>query len=102
MRVNRTNPLRVTLALLAGLWGGVCPAARAADPISIELSLSRPMDAVAAPFVMAQAGGLFGAEGLAVTIGASANSPDAIARVASGASEFALVDINVLIRARGK
>jgi NitT/TauT family transport system substrate-binding protein len=101
MRVKRTNTLRVILALLAGLWGGVCPAARAAEPISIELSLSRPMDAVAAPFVMAQAGGLFGAEGLAVTIGASANSQEAIARVASGASEFALVDINVLIRARG-
>jgi NitT/TauT family transport system substrate-binding protein len=102
MRANRTNILRVIMALLAGMGGGVCPAARAAEPISIALSLSRQMDAVAAPFVMAQAGGLFGAEGLAVTIGAAANSQEAIARVASGASEFALVDINVLIRTRGK
>jgi NitT/TauT family transport system substrate-binding protein len=102
MRVNRTNILRVTLPLLAGLWGGVCPAARAADPVAIDFTLNRPIDAVAAPFVMAQVGGLFSAEGLAVTINAVANSQEAIAKVASGACEMALVDINTLVRYRDK
>jgi len=101
MRVNRTNTLSV-LALLAGMWGGVCPAARAADPVAIDFTLNRPIDAVAAPFVMAQVGGLFSAEGLSVTTNAVANSQEAIARVASGASEIALVDINTLIRYRDK
>ncbi len=44
--------------------------------------------------------GLFGSEGLAVTTDVAGGSPEAIARVAAGASEFALVDINALIRFR--
>jgi NitT/TauT family transport system substrate-binding protein len=102
MRANRTNTLRAVLALLAGLSGGVCPAARAADPMAVQFSLDRPIDAVAAPFVMAQASGLFSTEGLAVTISAGASAQDAIARVASGASDLALVDINALMRHRDK
>jgi len=102
MRVNRSLAIRFMLALLAGLSGVVCPAARAAEPIAIQLSLDRPIDAVAAPFVMAQSGGLFSAEGLNVTLSAGTSAQDAIARVASGASEFALVDINALIRYRDK
>jgi NitT/TauT family transport system substrate-binding protein len=44
--------------------------------------------------------GLFSAEGLTVTTDVAAGSPEAIARVATGASEFALVDLNALIRFR--
>lgn len=107
MRVHRLHALRFILALSAGLSGAVCPGAiltevLAADPVAIQFSLDRPIDAVAAPFVMAQVGGLFSAEGLAVTTSAAANSQEAIARVASGASELALVDINALIRYRDK
>ena len=102
MRVHRTHTPRFILALLAGLIGAVCPNARAADTVAIQFTLDRPIDAVAAPFVMAQAGGLFSAEGLAVNINAAANSQEAIARVATGASEIALVDINALIRHRDK
>lgn len=98
MRTNLTNTFRLILASLAALSGCVCPAARAADPVAIQFSLDRPIDAVAAPFVTAQAGGLFSAEGLAVTISAAASTQDAIARVTSGASELALVDINALMR----
>jgi len=100
MRVNRINILSLTLALLAGMWGGVCPAARAA--VAIEFSLDRPIDAAAAPFVVAQTSGLFSAEGLAVTINAGTSAQETIARVSSGASEMALVDINALIRHRDK
>ena len=80
MRVLRSHAIRFVLALLVGLSGVVCPGAHAADPVAIELSLDRPIDAVASPFVMAQVGGLFSAEGLAVSINAAANSAEAIAR----------------------
>ncbi|MGQ0685595.1 ABC transporter substrate-binding protein [Bradyrhizobium sp.] len=102
MRAHRPHALRFMLALLAGLGGAVCPQARAADPIAIQLSFDRPIDAVAAPFVIAQESGLFSAEGLSVTSSAAANAQEAMARVATGASDFALVDINMLIRHRDK
>lgn len=109
MRVRSTIAARYVLALLTGLFGvaGVGPSEVRAQiqtrqPIAIQFSLDRPIDAAAAPFVMAASNGLFGAEGLAVTINIASGSPDAIARVASGSSDFALVDINELIRFRGK
>jgi NitT/TauT family transport system substrate-binding protein len=100
MRVVRSNAIRFILALLAGLSGGVCPLARAAE--LVQFSLDRPIDAVAAPFVMAQVNGLFSAEGLAFTMNSAAGAQEAIARVASGSSDFALVDINALARYRDK
>jgi NitT/TauT family transport system substrate-binding protein len=117
MRAVRTNAirsrlsalLRVLLASLAGLCaiaGLMASHVLAADepraPLQIQFSLDRPIDAAAAPFVMAAAGGLFGAEALAVTINIASGSSDAIARVAAGTSDFALVDINALMRFRDK
>ncbi|MET0678997.1 MAG: ABC transporter substrate-binding protein [Bradyrhizobium sp.] len=71
-------------------------------PLPIQLSLDRPIDAAAAPFVMAASGGLFSAEALSVTINIAGGSQDAIGRVAAGTSDFALVDINALMRFRDK
>ena len=117
MRAVRTNAnrsrlsvlLNVLLASLAGLCaiaGWMTGNAQAADeprpPLAIQFSLDRPIDAAAAPFVMAAAGGLFGAEALAVTTNIASGSQDAIARVAAGTSDFALVDINALMRFRDK
>jgi NitT/TauT family transport system substrate-binding protein len=121
MRAIRTNAIRsrlgvrsnvllnVLLASLAGLCaiaGFVVNAAVAADeprpPLAIQFSLDRPIDAAAAPFVMAAASGLFSAEALAVTTNIASGSTDAIARVAAGTSDFALVDINALMRFRDK
>ena len=109
MRTTRTNACRSLLALLAGLCGiAVLGASQvfAADephpPLAIQFSLDRPIDAAAAPFVMASVGGLFSAEALAVTTNIASGSPDAIARVAAGTSDFALVDINALMRFRDK
>jgi NitT/TauT family transport system substrate-binding protein len=117
MRAVRTNAirsrlsalLRVLLASLAGLCaiaGLMASHVLAADeprtPLQIQFSLDRPIDAAAAPFVMATAGGLFGAEALAVTTNIASGSSDAIARVAAGTSDFALVDINALMRFRDK
>ena len=109
MRALRTNAFRCVLAVLAGLCGIASPGANealAADearhPLAIQFSLDRPIDAAAAPFAMAATGGLFSAEGLAVTTNIASGSPDAIARVAAGTSDFALVDINALVRFRDK
>ena len=109
MRALRTSALRFILASLAGLGVIASPGgntALAADearaPVGIQFSLDRPIDAAAAPFVMAATGGLFTAEGLAVTTNIASGSPDAIARVAAGTSDFALVDINALARFRDK
>ena len=114
MRTIRSIILRSVLASLLGLCGmagaGLSPA-RAADeakspqarpPLAVQFSLDRPVDAAAAPFVIAATGGLFAAEALAVTTNIAAGSPDAIARVAAGSSDFALVDINALMRFRDR
>lgn len=109
MRVSSTNAIRCISALLTGLLGLACfgggeswAQAEARQPIPIRFSFDRPIDAGASPVLLALAGGLFSAEGLAVTTSSASGSPDAIARVASGASDFALADINELIRFRGK
>jgi NitT/TauT family transport system substrate-binding protein len=108
MRVTQIVALRPILALLTGLLALACfgsAPSRADDqarqPIAIQLSFDRPIDASVAPFLMAASRGLFGSEGLTVTTNIANGSAEAIARVASGASDFALVDINELIRFRG-
>jgi len=109
MRVIRTKATRSIMAALIGVCGivGWGPnRSRAADepkpPIAIQFSLDRPIEAGAAPLILASSRGLFGAEGLAVSTNIASGSPDAIARVAAGSSDFALVDINELIRFHGK
>ena len=108
MRTIRTKAIRTLLASLLGLCGfaGFGTNLRAAEPpsppLAIQFSLDRPIDAAASPVVMAATGGLFSAEALAVTINVASGSPDAIARVAAGTSDFALVDINALLRFRDK
>src|SRR6185295_10027319 len=73
-----------------------------APPIAIQFTLERPLDASDAPFVLASSRGLFRAEGLAVGTNIASGPADAIARVASGGSDLALVDLNVLMRFRDK
>src|ERR1700755_2771313 len=104
MRTNLTIAVRYFLALtglLVFAWFGA-PQARGQDeprqaeprqPVAIQFSLDRPVDAGAAPLVLAATNGLFGAEGLAVTTNIASGSADAIARVAAGSSDFALIDI---------
>jgi NitT/TauT family transport system substrate-binding protein len=107
MRLNPIIARRTLLASLTGLpvfayLGDSHAADQARQPVAIRLSFDRPINAVAAPFVLAAVDGLFGSEGLAVTTDIANGSPEAIARVASGGSDFALVDINALIRFRGR
>jgi NitT/TauT family transport system substrate-binding protein len=94
---------RCVLALLVSLSGFACfGATKTRAAAAIQFSLDRPIDAGAAPFIVAGSDGLFGQEGLAVTTDITNGSLEAIARVASGASDFAMVDLNELIRFRDK
>lgn len=108
MRAYSTIAVRCFLTSLIVLLGLGWPGAResrAADdkaPVAIQFSLDRPINAGAAPFVLAANRGLFSSEGLSVATNIASGSLDGIARVAAGTSDFALVDINVLIRFRDK
>ena len=108
MCVTKTTVLRCVLALLAGAMALACPgieqgrAEAVKPPVTIEFSFDRPLDASMATFVLAASRGLFAAEGLSVANHFATGSPEAIARVASGDSELALVDVNELIRYRDK
>ena len=109
MRVNQPLDIRRRLVLIAGLAflaSGMPGASRAAEdaqpPTGIQLAFDRPLDASMAPFVVAASRGLFAAERLSVATHVANGSPEAIARVASGASDLALVDLNELIRYRDK
>jgi NitT/TauT family transport system substrate-binding protein len=71
-------------------------------PLSVELAFDRPINAGEAPVIVAITDGLFAAEGLSVTTSMTAGPSEVIARVASGVSEFAFVDLNALIRFRSQ
>jgi NitT/TauT family transport system substrate-binding protein len=90
----------LSLACIGAQTGPVT--GQTAQPIAIQFTLDRPLDASDAPFVLASGRGLFRAEGLAVGTNIAGGPADAIARVASGSSDLALVDINVLMRFRDK
>jgi NitT/TauT family transport system substrate-binding protein len=106
--MKKTRVFRCLLALFAGLAALMCLAAGqtqaedAKPPLSIQLSFDRPLESSMAPIISAESRGLFGAEGLSVRNDFANGSAEAIARVASGASEFALVDVNELVRFRSK
>jgi NitT/TauT family transport system substrate-binding protein len=93
--------LAVSMSVLAVVCAGAT-LGRASDeaPVAIQFSLDRPIDAVAAPFVLASTRGLYRDEKLAVSTNIASGTSDAIARVASGASDMALADINALARYR--
>lgn len=94
--------LAVTIALAVLAASDVDAAEIAAPSIAIRFTFDRPIDASMAPFFLAAKDGSFGAERLNVSFNSAAGSPEALARVAKGDSELALVDINELIRFRDK
>jgi NitT/TauT family transport system substrate-binding protein len=96
---------RLVLALGASAIATLCATSGRADEdktsAALQFTLDRPVDAIAAPFVLAATRGLYRAENLSVAINVAAGSRETIARVASGASDLALADLNALIRYRG-
>lgn len=94
--------LRTAFLSLLALGCVLCSTDGAYAATAMRFSLDRAIDGAAAPFVVASVKDLFRAEDLAVTLDSANGSEDAIARVASGASDMALADINALIRYRDK
>lgn len=92
--------LRLASIFVAALVVADASPIAAATPL--RLTFDRPVDAIAAPFVLADSKGLFRTEGLQVTTDVARGSADAIARVASGDSDAAVADINALIRYRDR
>ena len=92
--LSAANVAGLSLAAAQNVTDG--PAA--ATPI--RLTLDRPIDGAAAPFVVATTKGYFRSEALSVTTHIAKGTNDAIARVAQGTSDIALADINALIRFR--
>jgi NitT/TauT family transport system substrate-binding protein len=100
---RRVLALWIGLAVLAcSAIGEINAAEDAAQPVAVQFSFDRPLESSMAPFFVAAKDGLFGAEHLSVSFNHAAGSAEAIARVAKGDSDLALVDINELIRFRDK
>ena len=94
--------LAIAISLAALAARDVSAAETAAPSTAIHFTFDRPVDASMAPFFLAAKDGNFGAERLNVSFKSATGSPEALARVAKGDSELALVDINELIRFRDK
>ncbi|HWW48732.1 MAG TPA: ABC transporter substrate-binding protein [Xanthobacteraceae bacterium] len=92
--------LRVfTLAVMAVASLGIVLLSEARAE-TVRLLLDRPIDGTAAPLAQAIDSGLFRAENLAVNLETPNGAADVLARLANGDGEFALVDINALMRYR--
>ena len=89
------------LICLAGAAAGLTAATARAET-EIKFSLDQRLEGPAAIFLLAQDSGYFRAEGLDVPIEEGAGGLEAISRVASGAYELGLADINALIRYRDR
>src|SRR5215831_16146846 len=72
----------------------------AAAQTSIKFSLDGRLEGLAATFLLPQGRGYFKSEGLDVTVDEATTALEPITRVASGAYDMALADINTLIRYR--
>ena len=85
----------LAVALLAAAM-----ATSAAAQIPIKVALDGSITGPYAPFLVAEDLGFYRAEALNVSIDASPVAPDAISRVASGAADMALADINAVLKFR--
>jgi len=83
-----------------GALAGFLAATAAAAQTPVRFSLDWRWEGPAAPFAVALDKGYFKEEGLDVTIEPAAGSREPIARVASGAFDMGLGDVNSLIRFR--
>ncbi len=97
---STASPIRfwiVTALALAGVLMSA-PPVTAATPILF--AFGNRIDGAVTPFAVANAKGLFRAEGVSITMDQAKSSDDAIRRVASGERDMALVDMTMLIRYR--
>jgi NitT/TauT family transport system substrate-binding protein len=99
MRLFKLTRINRHAALLAALIA-LTAVRPAAAQTSIKFSLDGRLEGLAATFFLPQDRGYFNSEGLDVTVDEAATALEPITRVASGAYEMALADINTLIRYR--
>lgn len=94
--------LALSISLATLIASDLSAAEATAPSVAIHFTFDRAPDASMAPFFLAAKDGRFGAERLNVSFNSASGSQEALARVAKGDSELALVDINELIRFRDK
>jgi NitT/TauT family transport system substrate-binding protein len=99
MRLFKLTRINRHAALLAALIA-LTAVRPAAAQTSIKFSLDGRLEGLAATFFLPQDRGYFKSEGLDVTVDEATTALEPITRVASGAFEMALADINTLIRYR--
>ena len=92
-RMVRPAPLFAAAITLTAAWP-------AAGQTSIKFSLDGRLEGLAATFFLPQDRGYFKTEGLDVTLDEAATVLEPITRVASGAYDMGLADINTLIKYR--
>jgi NitT/TauT family transport system substrate-binding protein len=96
MRVWRNVKPAVAGLMLAAMLTGVA----AADETSIKFSLDGQYEGPTAPFLLPLDKGYYKAEGLNVSIDPADTALDPIKRIASGAWDMGVADINALIKFR--
>jgi len=92
--------LAAVLALVTALATTLFPVVPAGAQTSIKFSLDGRLEGLAATLLVPQDKGYFRAEGLDVTVDEASSVLEPITRVASGAYEAGLADINALIKYR--
>jgi NitT/TauT family transport system substrate-binding protein len=97
MRVGVTRRGFAGLAAAAVCANAWKPRAAGAQT-PLKLTLDGKIEGPSAPFLLADGEGLFAAEGVIVAVEPSAGGLEPITRVASGAFDIGVADINVLMR----
>lgn len=92
---GRIVSLAVT-AILAAATLAPLPAS-AAEPLKVKFTLDWKFEGPGALFVVAQQKGYFAAEGLDVTVDTGNGSAGAVNRIASGAYELGVADLNAVV-----
>jgi NitT/TauT family transport system substrate-binding protein len=88
----------VFAAVISLMWAS----SHAAAQTSIKFSLDGRLEGLVATFLLPQDRGYFRADGLDVVVDEATTALEPITRVASGAYDMALADINTLIKYRGQ
>ena len=96
-----TRLVRLTVPAAAlGLLFGLSATGPATAQTTLKFSLDGRLEGPVAPFLLAQDQGYFRHEGLDVVIDEAATALEPITRVAAGAYDLGIADINLLIRYR--
>lgn len=89
--------IRVAGLAAAAMMTVSAGAAQAADPVKLKFTLDWKFEGPLAVYLLADQKGYFKAEGLDITIDTGTGSAGAVNRVASGAYEAGITDLNSLI-----